>query len=72
MEALVQRGARAAGSPREVAEASDVVFTIVGHPSDVRSVVLCPETGVLAGLRKGGIVVDMTTSEPSLAQEIAA
>ncbi len=70
-EPLLARGARWADNPRAVAEASDVVFTIVGFPSDVRSVVLGPE-GVLAGARPGSYVVDMTTSEPSLAREIAA
>jgi 3-hydroxyisobutyrate dehydrogenase len=69
-EALVSKGARLAKTPQEVAENSDVVFTIVGYPSDVREVVL-GETGVLKGLKAGGVVVDMTTSEPSLAVEIA-
>ena len=76
---LVDLGATLAQSPFEVAENSDVVFTIVGFPRDVRSVILgededgneLPEKGVLHGLREGGIVVDMTTSEPSLAVEIA-
>lgn len=45
------------------------MFLIVGYPSDVREVVLGPQ-GVLSGLKPGGIVVDMTTSEPSLAREI--
>ncbi len=67
---LVAKGARWADSPREVAAQSDVVFSIVGYPSDVRGVILGPE-GALAGLKAGGIVVDMTTSEPSLAVEIA-
>jgi len=67
---LVDLGATLADTPQSLAEASDVVFTIVGFPSDVRSVILGDE-GVLQGLREGGIVVDMTTSEPSLAQEIA-
>lgn len=66
---LIDRGAVAGASPREVAEGSDVVFTIVGYPSDVRSVILGPD-GVLAGSRPGMIVVDMTTSEPALAHEI--
>lgn len=70
-EPLLARGARWADNPRAVAQASDVVFTIVGFPSDVRSVILGPE-GVLAGARPGSYVVDMTTSEPSLAREIAA
>lgn len=79
--ALCDRGAVWAESPAEVARQSDVVFTIVGFPEDVRSVVLAPETGVLAGFlhRKAqmpdaspAILVDMTTSRPSLACEIAS
>ncbi|KAL5974304.1 hypothetical protein ACLOJK_030968 [Asimina triloba] len=69
-QALVQIGARLVDSPLAVAAASDVVFTIVGYPSDVRSVILGP-SGVLEGLRPGGVVVDMTTSEPSLAVAIS-
>jgi 3-hydroxyisobutyrate dehydrogenase len=68
-EPLLGRGAAWAASPAEVAAASDVVFTIVGYPADVRSVILGPE-GVLAGAREGAAIVDMTTSEPSLAVEI--
>jgi 3-hydroxyisobutyrate dehydrogenase len=68
---LVDRGATEAGSPREVAEASDVVFTIVGYPSDLRDVTLGPE-GTLSGARPDTILVDMTTSEPALAREIDA
>ncbi|MDR3632467.1 MAG: NAD(P)-dependent oxidoreductase [Isosphaeraceae bacterium] len=67
---LVERGAKEAGSPRAVAEASDVVFTIVGYPRDVREVTLGAE-GTLAGARPGAVLVDMTTSEPALAREIA-
>jgi 3-hydroxyisobutyrate dehydrogenase len=68
---LVDRGARWADSPKAVAQASDVVFTIVGYPADVRGVILGPD-GVLAGCAPGNVIVDMTTSEPSLAVEIAA
>ncbi|HTM55565.1 MAG TPA: NAD(P)-dependent oxidoreductase [Pirellulales bacterium] len=67
---LVERGARWADSPRAVAEASDVVFSIVGFPSDVRETML-GQQGALGGSRPGMILVDMTTSEPSLAVEIA-
>lgn len=56
-------------SPAQVAEQSDVVFVIAGYPKDVREVIL-GEKGVLSTLKPGGIVVDMTTSEPSLAKEI--
>lgn len=69
LKPLLDRGARAAASPREVAEASDVVFTIVGYPRDVREVTLGAE-GTLSAARPGTILVDMTTSEPSLAREI--
>lgn len=68
---LLDRGAAWAESPRAVAEASDIVFTIVGYPDDVRRVYLEPD-GVLAGLRPGAIAVDMTTTSPSLAAEIDA
>ncbi|BAT72874.1 hypothetical protein LR48_Vigan11g087400 [Vigna angularis] len=68
---LVDLGAHFAASPNAVASRSDVVFSIVGYPSDVRSVLLHPTSGALAALRPGGVLVDMTTSEPSLAAEIA-
>ncbi|OMO82709.1 6-phosphogluconate dehydrogenase, NADP-binding protein [Corchorus capsularis] len=69
---LVDMGASLAQTPRELASRSDVVFSIVGYPSDVRQVLLDPTDGALSGLRPGGILVDMTTSEPSLAVEISA
>jgi 3-hydroxyisobutyrate dehydrogenase len=68
-EPLVGRGAEWAASPAAVAAAADVVFTMVGFPADVREVVLGPE-GILSGARAGTVLVDMTTSEPSLAREI--
>jgi 3-hydroxyisobutyrate dehydrogenase len=67
---LLEKGAKWADSPRAVAESSDVVFCIVGYPSDVREVIL-GEQGALAGSRPGAVLVDMTTSDPSLAVEIA-
>jgi 3-hydroxyisobutyrate dehydrogenase len=69
-EALLAQGARWADSPRQVAAACDVIFSMVGFPSDVREVVL-GGNGALAGCRAGAILVDMTTSEPTLAEEIA-
>ncbi len=66
---LVDLGAKLAKTPKEVAENSDVVFAIVGFPSDVREVFL-GEEGALNGSKAGTILVDMTTSEPSLAVEI--
>jgi 3-hydroxyisobutyrate dehydrogenase len=69
-ESLLAQGAVWVDGPRAVAEASDVIFTIVGYPKDVRSTIL-GEGGVLAGCAEGNIIVEMTTSEPSLAIEIA-
>jgi 3-hydroxyisobutyrate dehydrogenase len=68
---LLADGAAWADSPAEVAAASDVVFSMVGYPSDVREVLLGPE-GALSRAAPGTILVDMTTSEPSLAVEVAA
>ncbi|MBI5757443.1 MAG: NAD(P)-dependent oxidoreductase [Planctomycetales bacterium] len=68
-ESLLAKGAAWAASPKSLAEASDVVFAIVGFPSDVREVML-GANGALAGSKPGNILVDMTTSEPSLAVEI--
>lgn len=66
---LLAAGASWADSPRALAESSDVIITIVGYPEDVRAVYL-GESGVLAGAKSGGIVIDMTTTRPSLAREI--
>src|SRR5258708_167999 len=66
---LLDAGAAWGATPKAVAEASDVVFAIVGFPKDVREVFLGPN-GALAGARPGMVLVDMTTSEPSLAIEI--
>lgn len=68
---LIDRGAKWADSPRAVAGQSDIVFTMVGFPQDVREVYL-GDDGVLAGASRGSIVVDMTTTQPSLAREIEA
>jgi 3-hydroxyisobutyrate dehydrogenase len=66
---LLNKGAVWCGTPAEVAEKSDAVFTIVGFPSDVKTVYL-GENGVLSTSAQCRIIVDMTTSEPSLAQTL--
>jgi 3-hydroxyisobutyrate dehydrogenase len=68
-EALLAAGATWGSSPAAVAAEADVTFTMVGYPSDVREVMLGAD-GVLAGARPGSVVVDLTTSDPSLAREI--
>jgi 3-hydroxyisobutyrate dehydrogenase len=70
-EPLLHAGAAWADSPAEVAAASDAVFVMVGYPSEVDTVVLGTE-GALTALAPGGLLVDMTTSRPALAVEIAA
>jgi 3-hydroxyisobutyrate dehydrogenase len=68
---LLDRGAQWAENPRAVARESDVLFTMVGFPQDVRSVYFDP-TGILAGARAGMTLIDMTTTQPSLSREIAS
>lgn len=63
------RGAQGAESVASIAQSSDVIFSIVGFPDDVRQVYLGP-SGLIQSARPGTILVDMTTSQPSLAVEI--
>ena len=69
MAGLIELGATAVKSPAEVAQQADVIFTIVGFPRDVREVIL-GANGTLQAAAPGKVLVDMTTSEPSLAAEI--
>ena len=66
---LINKGANWCSNPMEVAQNSNVIFTIVGFPKDVE-VIYLGEKGILKNIKEGAIVVDMTTSEPSLAQKI--
>lgn len=66
---LLSLGAIWKNSPKEIAESSDVVFAIVSYPKDVREVYFGKD-GVLSGAKAGDVLVDMSTSEPSLAMEI--
>ena len=68
-EANLAKGAQWKSSPAEVAEVADIIFTIVGFPQDVREVYF-GEKGILQAVKAGSILVDMTTTEPSLAQAI--
>ena len=67
---LLERGATWADTPAAVAAASDLICSIVGYPGDVREVLL-GDDGALVGAAAGSVLVDLTTSEPSLAVEIA-
>jgi len=68
-KSLIEQGALWAKTPKEVAVNADVIFTIVGFPNDVREVYFGSD-GILEGIQKGSLVVDMTTTEPSLAEKI--
>jgi 3-hydroxyisobutyrate dehydrogenase len=70
-ESLLAAGGHWADSPGSVAKKADVVFTMVGYPADVREVYF-GDNSILVNARVGSIVVDMTTTEPSLAREIYA
>ena len=68
---LVQEGAIAASSPREAAEASEVVISMVADSPDVQQVIL-GSGGVIEAAREGLTVIDMSTISPSVTREIAA
>lgn len=70
VDALVNDGARAAHSPREVAERCDVVITMLPDPDTVAQVIGGAD-GALSGARAGALVIDMSTSHPQLARELA-
>jgi 3-hydroxyisobutyrate dehydrogenase len=69
-EPLIEKGARWCASPAEAAAGADIIFTIVGYPQDVEQVIL-GDNGVLSAAQKGSVLVDMTTSTPTMAEEIA-
>lgn len=71
LDDVVAAGAQRAASPREVAEKSDVVITIVTDSPDVESVLLGPD-GVIEAARPGLVVIDMSTISPQVTREIAA
>ena len=66
---LLDAGASWADSPGEIAQKADIIFTIVGFPSDVREVYF-GDSGIINGIKTPKILVDMTTTKPSLALEI--
>lgn len=68
-EPLMDLGAIWASTPAEASKNKDIVFTMVGYPSDVKEVYE-GEQGIFSSVSKGTIVIDMTTSEPTLAKEL--
>lgn len=68
-QSLLDRGAQWAESPGAVAAESDVLFTMVGFPQDVRQVYFGAD-GILSVAGTGSILIDMTTTDPVLSREI--
>lgn len=68
---LVEEGAEAADSPRDVAERCEVIITMLPNSPDVREVIIGPN-GVLEEVRPGSIVIDMSSISPIVSREIAA
>lgn len=68
-DGLVEKGAVWCDSPKEIADVSDVIFTMVGYPADVKETYY-GERGIFKSKIEGKVVVDMTTSTPSLAADI--
>ena len=68
---IVAKGAIWEDSPAEIAKKCDVVFTMVGFPKDVEETYL-GEKGLVANAKEGALLIDMTTSSPSLARKIYA
>jgi 3-hydroxyisobutyrate dehydrogenase-like beta-hydroxyacid dehydrogenase len=70
-EPLIKKGMGWADTPRAVAEQSDIVFSIVTDSKAVKSCALGPD-GIVSGLKKGGIYIDMSTIEPDESRAVAA
>src|SRR5881394_826909 len=70
-EALIAAGMKWGDTPKAVATTSEMVFSIVTDSAAVKAVALGPD-GIVAGLRKGGIYIDMSTIEPDASRAIAA
>ena len=69
--ALIADGATGASSPQEAAEQADVVITMVTDTPDVQQVIL-GQNGILAGMRTGKVIIDMSTISPSATRDIVA
>lgn len=68
-ENLIEAGAHWKDSPKLVAAEAEVVFTMVGYPSDVEEIYF-GEEGIIENAKEGAVLIDLTTSRPELAQQI--
>ena len=69
-QSVLDNGATWADGPKAIAEAADLVITMVGYPKDVEEQYY-GDNGLFAGAHAGQIFVDMTTSTPTLAEQLA-
>jgi len=68
-EDLLANGAEWKETPKEIAKNADIIITMVGYPHDVEEIYF-GEQGLFAGVNKGSVLIDMTTSTPTLAKKI--
>ena len=68
---LVNAGAKAADTPREVAELAEIIITMLPNSPEVQAVVL-GEQGIIHGARRGSVVVDMSSIAPLVSRELSA
>ena len=71
-EPLLQRGARWCNTPADVARDCPVVWASLPGPEQVLSALLDTETGALAGMSPGAVLIDTTTDDPDVARRVAA
>jgi len=71
VQPLLQVGAKSGKGPAQVASESDVIITMVSQPKDVEQVVLGPD-GVVAGMKPGSVLIDMSTVSPATSRKLAA
>lgn len=67
---LIDKGAKWAATPREIGQQTNVIISMVGYPSDVEEIYL-GEQGLIEHAKEGTLLIDMTTSTPSLAVKLA-
>ncbi len=70
MEPLLRLGAKPGKSPAHVAAEADIIITMVSQPSDVEQVVLGPD-GVAEGIKRGAVLIDMSTISPATSRTLA-
>jgi 3-hydroxyisobutyrate dehydrogenase len=68
-ENLINKGAKWFNSPAQLAQESDIIFTMVGYPADIEEV-YSGENGIFKGIKENTLLVDFTTTRPSLAKKI--